>query len=194
MRFSYKLAFPQLKLEADSGNTHSQAIIGGLLLEGKGVERSEEVGLRYLKRSIDEGSPYGLWKLYSIYENNIIPSSSDKAIHYLKLAVKQNYLPAFFSLAMHILAGEGVEQSEKKAISLLQQIIANPKRDAVSDLLQSSARYSLAICFKKGQGVQQSTKVAAHHCKIAADLGLAEAQVMIGLMYQKGEGVPKSLQ
>jgi len=42
--------------------------------------------------------------------------------------------------------------------------------------------------YKEGKGIAQDYNKAADWCKKAAEQGLADAQLNLGLMYQNGEG------
>ena len=45
--------------------------------------------------------------------------------------------------------------------------------------------------YGKGQGVKQNYKEAVKWYQVAAEQGLAQAQHNLGVMYSKGEGVPR---
>lgn len=54
------------------------------------------------------------------------------------------------------------------------------------------AKYNLALCFDKGQGVSQSDAEAYHYYKMAADRGYPEAIFQVGYMNFIGKGTEKS--
>ena len=56
----------------------------------------------------------------------------------------------------------------------------------------AESQYQLALCYRNGEGVEQSNEEAAKWYRKAADQGHAEAQCNLGYCYENGYGVEQS--
>lgn len=56
---------------------------------------------------------------------------------------------------------------------------------------QSAAQFNLAMCYRRGEGVEKDAAQAVRWFLRAAEQGLALGQTQVGFSYYLGEGVPK---
>jgi TPR repeat protein len=98
--------------------------------------------------------------------------------------VKKRKAWAMFMLAERYRVGEGVKQSDKKAIELHEMAAKRGNAAAQNNLANS---YYRGTC-----GLTQSSKKSIEYYTLAAKQGLARAQFNLGTMYCNGEGVETS--
>lgn len=107
----------------------------------------------------------------------------DGAARQLKLAAKKDYPPAVTELAHAYLSGDGVAESEKKAITLFRR---------AADLGDAGAQHHLGLAYMDGAGVRKSLVKARQYWNAAAKQGEPEATYWMGRMHAFGIGVPQS--
>ena len=85
----------------------------------------------------------------------------------------------------HLLGEEGLQQDVVKAAALFRE---------AAGLGHMAAQTALAVCYSRGQGVQQCYALAVEWGRKAADQGDAGGQFFVGNIYARGEvGVKKDL-
>tara|TARA_B100000780_G_scaffold59747_1_gene38264 strand:+ start:140 stop:592 length:453 start_codon:yes stop_codon:yes gene_type:complete len=113
-----------------------------------------------------------------------VDEGSKEDIERLRKWVKKGKAWAIALLADKYLNGEGVKQSDKKAIELYEMAA---KRG------QAAAQYNLGFFYQQGtHGLTQSSTRAIEYYSLAANQGDAAAQCNLGNMYARGDGIEQS--
>lgn len=180
--FCRQRRFQHLKKEADKGSAYAQAVLGGLLEKGEGVEKSMKSAVHYYQLSADQNFPMGLSYLAECFaEGKYVRKSHKNAIHYYKLAVDQGDPYAQLSLAQYLLKEK---INEEQAVSSLKGLLQN---EQCSFLLLAICENELGKCFEYGTGIEKSAQNALHYYKNAAEHGEYRAQRRLGDAFLKGE-------
>jgi TPR repeat protein len=114
----------------------------------------------------------------------LVDSGSKEEIERLRKWTNKGKAWAMGMLAGMYREGEGVKQSDKKAIELYEMAA---KRG------NAAAQYNLGIFYDQGShGLTQSSKRAFEFYALAAEQGSAEAQSNLGLIYAQGKVIETS--
>ena len=102
-----------------------------------------------------------------------ISCTQQENINDLIKKAEQGDVEAQYNLGYYYHSGEGVEQSEKKALYWWQKAAKQG---------HANSQYNLGVNYGKGYGVEQSYKKAIYWWQKAAEQGHAEAQNNLGLV------------
>ncbi len=105
--------------------------------------------------------------------------------------MKKVYLIIVFLFSSIIAFGQGTMEEAKRCLNQKEYDKAVRIFQALADKGEVEAKFYLALCYDKGQGVPQNHSKAAHWYQKAADQGFAFAQYNLALCYDKGQGVPQ---
>ena len=104
--------------------------LGMLCYLGRGVEKNISQAVEYFSRSAEKGNYKAQYFLYRIlYKDNPIA-----AVDCLVKSAAQNFEPAMYDLAIHLLYGDDIIKDVTRAIGLLEECSKNGNRDAASKL------------------------------------------------------------
>lgn len=104
--------------------------LGKLFYLGRGVEKNISQAVEYFSRSAEKGNYRAQYFLYRIlYKDNPIA-----AVDCLVKSAAQNFEPAMYDLAIHLLYGDDIIKDVTRAIGLLEECSKNGNRDAASKL------------------------------------------------------------
>lgn len=104
--------------------------LGKLCYLGRGVERNTSQAVELFSRSAEKGNYKAQYYLYRIlYKDNPI-----LAIDYLVKSATQNFEPAMYNLAIHLLYGDNIIKDVTSALGLLDECSKHGNRDAASKL------------------------------------------------------------
>ncbi|NVD72785.1 sel1 repeat family protein [Duganella sp. BJB488] len=189
-----------IRMEAEKGEADAQFQLAGRYLEGKGVARDVNQGLRWLEAAAANGVGKATFALAEIYDLGIyVPVDQQKAAHLYEIALSERAYPDFSRRRLGEMNefGIGIPQNFAKAMELYQPEIA--PRDRPPFPLRSSHRAEFAIgrLYAQGKGVPQDYAKAAEWFLIAVDRGTGyggatpEAECALAIMYWTGLGVPR---
>lgn len=124
-------------------------------------------------------------RLADIYYNGeSVPQDYTAAAHWYKRAAEQGDNYSHHSLGICYQAARGVARDDALAFSHFEKAVQGPKKIV-------SAHRSLAICYEFGRGTPMEWEQAASHYRQAADAGLPEAKVDLGILLAEGKGVDR---
>lgn len=107
----------------------------------------------------------------------------------IKLAVQQEFTPAFAQLGWHYMNGVGIEQDYKAAMGLLE------KAANTNGLEAKYAQFNLGWIYYNGMGLTKDYKKAASWFKRSEGLGFKDASTILGRIYEEGGlGVDKDIE
>ncbi len=177
-----------LRLSADQGNAEAQARLGAVYFNGWGVPPDLAESAKWYRDAADQGYAEAQYELGALYENGF--------------GVAQDYVEA---MKWSILAVSGYPDSEvesrrlatvnrdRQAEKLAPAEIAEAENRA-REWKPTPFRPLSADLFKDAMMVVQRDDyaMAARLLRPQAEEGGADAQVMLGQMYNIGKGVPRS--
>lgn len=105
------------------------------------------------------------------------------AARFYELAAGQGDAVAQHRLGTLYFNGQGVTQSDERAVALFHN---------AADQKLSDAQYYLGTLYKVGRGVEMSKQRAAELLREAADQNHSAAQFTLASLYFYGQGVPQS--
>lgn len=173
----YRELIEELEVHANRGNIFRQMYLAHCFLEGKGVDKNEQMVIKYYTMAANGGSRDAQYALGMYYKER---DDKQNAIKYFKAASKHADATAMYwvgKLAM------SVSQSEQD------------KQDAFGSLLRAAdaghidALYEVSQCYMNGEGTTASPSSAVSFMKKAAVRGHAEAAWQLAHAFVKGNGV-----
>ncbi len=146
---NYKLTFTLAKPYADIGNKYAQNIMGKLYNFGRGVAKSKQQSMNYLKKAatatqdislqeIEAEAQYNLGFLYQYSYND-----PQQAASWYSKATQVEHVDALMALALLYSSGEGVIQDQNKTIALYAR--AEAAGDEIAKAYKQTAQSELRI-------------------------------------------------
>lgn len=183
----HQQSFLDWKKDADIGIPRAQFYVGLSYEIGQGVERSFEDAFHYYQLSAEQNNVDSQYYLGRLFQKGLGTKQSDQqAFYYYQLAAKQGLPDALTALGICYRDGIGTEKSEEEAFYYLEM---------AADQQDIGAWYQLSKMHVDGNGnAKVYRKKFFGWLKSKADEGCSEAQVLVGLFYESGHGVEKSLE
>ena len=103
--------------------------------------------------------------------------------------MKKVYLIIVFLFSSIIAFGQGTMEEAKRCLNQKEYDKAVRIFQALADKGEVEAKFYLALCYDKGQGVSQDYSKAVYWYKKAADQNYVRAQFNLGFSYAHGQGV-----
>ena len=189
---------------AELGYPQAQATIGALYLRGLPglLDRNTEKGINLLSKAVRAKSLTARFNLGMAYYNGDgVEKNAYKASQWLRLAVKQNFSEAQYSLGLLLLdGGDGINKNTTEGLKLLQdaaaqnhQLAKNLDLGQDQPILDDLERMDQARKYYTGVGVTRNYDKAYKLFFPLAQGGNAEAARFIGLMKLGGKGTEKNL-
>ena len=168
---------------ADQGIASAQYEMGQNYEAGRGVSQSPDKAVDWYRMAADQGHSEAQYKLgHCFYEGLGVQQSYDDAVIWFRKAADQGNAEAQFELGVCYSYGLGVQQSDEQASKWFRQ--ARNQGYTVPEL-----------DFKlPGSQVHENSDDSSNvgQCRMAANLGNADAQLVLGEHYENGQGVPQS--
>lgn len=170
---------------AKLGNTEALVNLGVMFDQGHSVARNLPLAIRYYRDAAEKGNSYAQSNLGVMYaEGHGVPQDYTEARKWFDTAAHKLSEYATFNLGILYARGYGVEQDRYEAFELFNDTAI--ERDADDDYDRG---YRLMVDYPNGE--RTTEYVELFHS--AADRGLTEAQLKLGVMYAEGKGVPQDM-
>ncbi len=206
----YSQAFDEFKPLADKGARDSQYYVAYLYLNGLGIGKDEQKGLKYLRQSADQNYEKAQTLLGYMYSEGILlPKDKKKALDLYNTAAENGDDDALLNLGVMYYTGDTVEKDVEKAISYLEEIDVSSRPIAyryLGDIYQNQgtpesfqkariyyeyaashddidAFHSLAYLLHQ----EKEVETAFQYYTYTASLGNPLSQYMLGTIYANGE-------
>ena len=192
---------PLLEKRAHNNDTTSQYKLGVCYLDGKGVEKNIEEGIKWLKMAADSGHAKALHVLGDCYrEGEGVEKDNYKALelyHKAELNYKKEYLCRLMESI--VLALQDIGEYEKM-MSYVEEYVQKGKGCRECSLVKNYNKKErccpwmqekLGNCYYNGNGVEKDYAKAVEWYTKAAEQGNAEGQWRLGNCYCSGNGVEK---
>ena len=177
-----KTLFQETLVKAQSGDLDAMFEIAGAYLVGLGTPIDRPAALKWVHLAATKGhvqSQFSYGKVCLLGE--IRPKDVKEAIRWFRLAAEKANPDAELSLAQAYAKGEGVEIDQKEAVRWLRLSATHGHPVAQSD-------YAFAIL---DENKPATCEESAEWLRKSALQGKASAMFNLGIMYQRGIGVPK---
>lgn len=202
----------------EAGDYTAMTEIGLAYLHGKGLEKSDDEALRWIRRAADGGNPRALLQLSRMIRWGAVPDIAPaESIRLLEKAAAQDYANAALELAELYAMGTLVPVQPSRAIVYFRQAARLGNPDAMRQLglayvsgygvekdtergirllkraaalNDATAMFNLAMLYRyPPEGTLRDDTLFMEWLKNAAKAKQADAQYMLGMAYRKGEGV-----
>ncbi|WP_296445776.1 tetratricopeptide repeat-containing serine protease family protein [Rhodoferax sp. UBA5149] len=179
----YADARKELAEPASQGDAEAMALMGDMLMRGRGGPRDELKAREYILQAHENGSNRGTFVLGLLYlYGNLVNKNEAKGIELVKQAAEKGYAPAQSQFGAWIGNGVyGYEKNETVALTWFKE--AATQKDA-------SAMNWLGFFYENGKaGLAQDPLIALDWYKKSAELHNTMAMVSTGRLYALGRGV-----
>lgn len=181
-------AFATLHRLADTGHALACFAVAQMLHVGEGCSKDPAAALRYFDAAGRGGVAEGHFSAAALHAGGQgLPPNPTAAVASLRAAAAQGHAPAKYNLAMRLLRGgaeAGVQQDAQQALQLLGEAAAGG--------LPHAAHAAGAALLSGQAPLPRDPAAAAAWFERAASAGFVPSQVNLGLMYARGDGVPRS--
>jgi len=169
--------------KAREGHGESQAIMGGLYIQGKQVEKNYHKAFQWYLRASVQGHSQAQNDLAALYyKGHGVPRDHREATKWWKLSAEKNYAVAQNNLGYLYEQGQGVKKDN--AIAAKWYLRA-------AEQGYHKAQNNLAVMYDQGRGVPELPEAAVQWWLRAAEQDYSKAQNNLGVMYYQGRGVEK---
>ncbi len=162
---------------AELGNPAGCLNLGFLYVEGKGVEKSFEQALYWMKKAEECSDGYAPALMAQIGKADGLRkeiAAGDKA-------AKAELASVYMALGNAFGDGAG-EEFFRKSVALAEEAEADGT---------AAAHWVLALAFEHGRSVDEDIEKALEHYRRGAELGDASCRHSLGCFYMTGQNVPK---
>ncbi len=163
------------------GHLQATRHLGGLYLEGHGVNRNHKRAFELFEKAAKQGDPPAQLQLARLYKaGRGVSPDIEQAVLWYWTASKNEDPEAQLELGRIYEQGRGVEPDHAEAARWYQQ---------AAEAGLGEAQLALGLLYHQGRGVERSTQTAGHWLSRAAeDANLPEAWVLLGSYHEKGLG------
>lgn len=178
----------EMHAAADHPDAETHFQLARKLLAGDGVPKDEKKAFDLMKAAADQGHADaigGLGYFYSI--GLVVPKDDMLAIEWFRKGAEKGSAKSQLNLGKMLLEGKAgaAVDAESSRVQGLQWIA----KSADQGLSEAQLSYGKVLYFGD-HGQPQDYKKAMIYLKPAAESGMAEAQNMLGSMYECGSGIP----
>lgn len=151
----------------------------------KEVQSYEALAEALLQLS-NEGNPYAIYYLGTLYENgNGVEQNNTSALSHYMTADKMGLPQAKYQMGLTCEFGRcGVTQSYEVALNIYKE---------AADLGHSDAQCQIGGLYERGHGVEQNYETAARYYKLASEQDNERAKFLLADCYMNGIGVTKNV-
>jgi TPR repeat protein len=185
VRFTQPPALPlagDIQTRAEQGDARWQEALGLKYLLGDGIPHNPAEGLKWLRRSADQGFLLAIDDLGEFYwlGSYEVPQNDVEAVKFLQKAADSGVPLAQYRMGLAYYLGRGVPVNYTNAAGWF----FNAARQG-----HAVAQNNLGVHYFRGLGVQQNIAQAVKWYTCSAEQGYRSAQKTLGMEYRDGIGV-----
>lgn len=184
---------------ADNGNMYAQYVLGTMYFEGEGVTQDKAKAAEYFGMSAEQGDMRAQFNLGEMYRlGDGVDQDLAQAAEWYKKASDQDMPQASIIYAQMLESGIGVEKNPALAEKLVRKVFDigdnNLKAEQIGKpslqpLPKGKVEAALALMSYYSPEMPKTAKEALKWAEQREEK--PEAQVLLGLLYEEGDDVPK---
>jgi TPR repeat protein len=177
----------ELQATAAHGDAAAQYQLASAHLRGEGVPKDRQKAFELMKAAADQGHADAMGGLGYCYSAGVsVPKDQKLALEWFRKGAEKGSAKAQLNLGKLLLKGQGdtaadAEAQRKDGLQWMQKA-------ADQNLPEAASNYG-SILYFGDHGIVKNDDLAAKYLKIAAEAGLANAQNILGCLYDFGLGV-----
>ncbi len=177
----WERAFAFFHISSLQGDIAGKVMLGICYQSGMGTKRNYEAAFRLFQEAAEKGDSIGAYNSAVAYENGYgTKRDLNQAFFWYQRSAERGDLESMFQLGRCFYDGAGTEKNDDKALNWIRKAARGNDPQALNFLGTHA--------FEKGE-----MKKAFQYFQQSAGAGLPEAQYHLGLCYEEGNGVGKSL-
>ncbi len=206
--------FEAIKAKAEKGDTSAAGLLGRYYFAGVGVDKNEIEAVKWFRKAAEQGDAHAQYALGHLLLDGIgVQQNTVEATRWFQSGAKQGDAQSEFALGLCYAKGNGVSQNFVEAYKWYSVAAAQGLTNAISSQAGIAMFFMTPEQIAKGQKLAAEFKPtttvpytpytansqeqldeiqAAKWYRIAADEGNTTAQLHLGAMYEKGEGVSQN--
>ena len=179
-------AFSFFEKAANQGDPRAICDLGMCYRHGRGVEKDVKKGVALFRQGTDLGHVTSIYDLAIefLYGEDGVEKDEAQAITLFTQAADLGHLKSLCRLGLIYRTGLASVPESRDPRKAVEYFLKGVEKDD-----PKSALY-LAEMYLNGEGIERNVDQALHFFEMAANLGLAEAQRILGIMYVQGKEVP----
>ena len=173
----------KLEKDAEEGNTFSEYQLGYINYIGKNVPKNNEKAFFWIQKAAIKGlteAEYYLGIMYFYGEGT--QKDNKKSLYWIQKSAQKGYFEAQYYLGNMYYTGDGVPKDYNKAVLWLEKSV-----NSFDEF--DKAPFVLSEIYLSDEYKHKDIKKALKWLHKAAELGNAEAQFKLGVMYDIGENI-----
>lgn len=219
---SYDPEILSIQEQALGGDPVAQHRLGLMYVEGEIIHQDYASALYWFKKAAAQGHTASQYNLGTMFALGLgTKQDYARSAFWFELAAEKGHAPSQNNLAMFLRYGMGVDKDVQQALFWYRRSVAQGNPEGQYHLAQAylhgemvapdtanamrlftlsaenghaPAQFMLGYILETGQGgVGKNLRKAAAWYKAAAEQGLTDAQLNLGLMYLAGQGVDQNM-
>ena len=156
---NYAEALPLVQKAAEMGSPEAQYNYGVFFQQGVGIEPNDSLALYWFLRAAEQGWADAQFKVsYNYAAGQGVPQDFAKAFEWTKRCADQQHAECMMNLITFYQQGVGTEKNMKEVLQWATRLATLKENNSESEgTMIGSARYSLALMYLKGEGVEADT-------------------------------------
>ena len=165
---------------ADQGYPFAKMNLGGLYLEGRGVEQNTQLGVSWTRKAAEADEPLAQFNMgWLYYDGKLVQQDYKTAYSWFSRSAENGWADGQLGVGKMLINGLGVEKDTSRGFKWVLQAAEKGNIDA---------QYHVSIYYLNGVGVEKDLGKSAKWSRAAAEKGHPEAQSIIGQLMFFGEG------
>ena len=179
---------------AEQGDARAQFNLGEMYDQGRGVKQDYAEAAKWYARAANQGNAEAQFSLGWMYVvGRGVARDEAEAVRWYRQAAEQGHTAAQVNLGMMYAEGRGVAQNDTEALRWYEQVVKQEGAKPGSAGMNAGVQDILTTLFAKAGGADMKGDAeSAVWLSNAAEQGFAVAQYGLGVMYEKGLGVPQN--
>lgn len=171
-----------LETRSRQGDADARFELGRIYLKGDGVTKNATRALELMRSAADQGHPEAMGAVGFFYANGMgVPKDMAKAVEWFRKGAEGGGAKAQLNLGNLLVSGNGVEKDEAEGRKWIKAAAEQNLTDALwaEGCIHYFGKYGVQVDF-----------AAAYPCLLkSAEQGHPEAQNLVGVMLENGQGV-----
>lgn len=173
---------------AEQGSADAESALGRMYRDGEGTGQDYAEALRWLSKAAEQGSAIAEFTLGNMYQSGQgVEASDEEALKWYRRAAEKDERHAQCSLGLMYLKGQGTAADEDEGVRWLQKAAGQDDDQAIYTL----GCLRLDRMLRGGPGSEEDCAECISLLRRSADLGNAEAALVLGNIYYEGKAVPQ---